>query len=170
MTLIALTHSVTYHFHLLTDTRFYSLTYSVTHHWRTHSLTHLHCRSLTQSLINSSIHPSPTLNPSIPFSIYPSTHAFCHPSIHPFIGIYRLCAATFWQPLEFWATFCAASNLEQLLPPRATTGQQMSHLRNKHILNKLKFCSCFNWYWKCCRHVNSVWIDVRPQTSQQLLI
>ncbi len=36
------------------------------------------------------------------------------------IGLYRLCSATFEQLLEFWATFCYSSNLEQLLLPGAT--------------------------------------------------
>ena len=44
------------------------------------------------------------------------------------LDLYSLCSATLRQLLEFWATFCAASKLEQLLPPRATFGQQMSHL------------------------------------------
>ena len=41
------------------------------------------------------------------------------------VGINRLCSATFEQLLTFCATFCSASNLEQLLPSLATFEQQI---------------------------------------------
>ena len=55
------------------------------------------------------------------------------------MDLYRLFSANAWQLLEFWATFCAASNLEQPLPPRAMQlSGQTSRLRYNHK-NELNF-------------------------------
>ena len=48
-----------------------------------------------------------------------------HTKLHTKLSINRLCSTTFEQLLAFWATFCSASNLEQLLPSLATFEQQI---------------------------------------------
>ena len=68
------------------------------------------------------------------------------------LGLDRLCLATFWQLLEFWASFCILTNLKQLLSFGATfTGfkQLMSNFNlfyapDAHLYFKLYQYICFN--------------------------
>ena len=63
------------------------------------------------------------------------------------IGLSRLCSATFEQLVAFGATFCGFSNLEQVLPFRATFEQNIG-LEHKSSTKKSTIL------WKTSIHAN----------------
>ena len=69
------------------------------------------------------------------------------------MGINRLCSATFEQLLAFWATFCSASNLEQLLPSLATFEQQIG-IKLIQTIKKVFYLEGFYWKWSKVRMFN----------------